>query len=338
MVVSADVIAPRDRGRYQPYMTTTFAVGAASGPAIGGFVAQYFTWAGIFWLCAGLGLVSLALSLVALRRLPRHERRQRLDLVGAGLLIAASATLLAAISGGLSDAVRVTLGAASALAWSGLVWWLARTPEPLIPIHILRSPLVLSGTLAAMFGAGALIVLTTFLPGYFQRVHGLSISQTGLALIPMLVGSAVGSVIAGQTMVRHPRYRRVGEVMLLISAGATVLLAVFARDLSLWRVEAVLILASLGSGAITPVTTFSIQNAIDLHELGIATSTNNFVRQLGTAIMVAVVALLIPAAETVEQTADYAPLFWAMAIAFVLGWLALLCMEERPLRGEDQGP
>ena len=335
MVIVADVVAPRDRGRYQPYMTTTFVVGAVAGPATGGVIAQYSHWSMIFWLCAALGVCAILFSSRVLKGLPRREQPHRLDWWGGALLLLASTTLMGAISQDGGVVTTLILVLASCLAWLAFGWRSVTAEEPLIPLPILKSPLVLSGTVAALFGAGALIVLTTFLPAFFQSVLGLSVAQAGFALIPMLVGSALGSVAAGQVMTWRPRYRWVAEVSLLASAAATAVLALFGDRLSLWPVEGLLLLASLGAGAITPVTTFSIQNSVAFHELGIATSTNNFVRQLGAALMVAGVGTLVlhvGPGRAAEQTMAFHGLFWAMTGAFFLAYLALLFMEERPLR------
>lgn len=338
MVIVADVVAPRDRGRYQPYMTTTFVVGAVAGPAMGGLIAQYFDWSAIFWFCAGLGGLAILFGGMVLKKLPRREQPHKLDWWGAGLLLVASVSLMGAISrnGGLE--ATIIMAGVSIIAWAAFAWRVSRAPEPLIPLPILKSPLVLSGTVSATFGAGALIVLTTFLPAYFQGVLGLSVAQAGFALIPMLVGSAIGSVAAGQTMVRQPRYRWVAEASLLVSATATTVLAVFGSRLGLWPVEGLLVLASLGAGAITPVTTFSIQNAVQMHQLGIATSTNNFVRQLGSAVMVAGVGtaiLHVGHGERAIAGEHFKGLFWAMTGAFILAYVALLLMEERSLRSSE---
>ena len=338
MVIVADIVSPRERGRYQPYMTTTFVVGAVAGPALGGLIAQYFHWSVIFWVCAGLAACAFVLTWHVLKRLPRRERPHRLDVLGVVFLLVGSVGLMAAIS--LHGHLGITIGLVvlSLLGWAGFAWRALTASEPLIPLPILKSPLVLSGTISAMFGAGALIVMTTFLPSYFQGVLGLGVAEAGFALIPMLAGSAVGSLGAGQVMARSPRYRWAAEAALIISAGSAAVLAVLGGRLPVSLVEGLLFLVSLGAGAVTPVTTFSIQNAVQMHELGIATSTNNFIRQLGAALMVACVgsAVLHGKGGSAHEVSDFGGLFWAMTAAFGLAYVALLFMEERILQDRTE--
>jgi MFS family permease len=224
-------------------------------------------------------------------------------------------------------------------------------PEPLIPPGVLLNPVVRMGTLAACFGMGTYIGLTIYLPVYFESVRGLSASHSGLALIPLMVGTVVGATLSGRTMGRVKRYKRLPLVGLVVAMTSTGIMAAFGADLPLAGVEVVLAVISIGLGTLLPVSTVAIQNSVAPHELGTATGTANFFRSLGGAFIVAIFGAIVltgvnaSGATSFESLASSAArsganlaeifryVFMAAVIGFGLSFVFLLAMEERPLRG-----
>jgi MFS family permease len=337
LTILADIIPPSERGRYQGYTTTVFAVGALSGPAFGGFITQHFHWSAVFWVCGGLGVLALLLGMMVLRRHPRFERPAPLDGVAALLLIAATATLLLAIGADWPGPMTGLLAASLSL-WALLWWRLGRSPHPLVPIHVLASPIMRTATLSASLSTAVLFVLTTFLPAYFQQALGLSVGQAGVALSPMILGSVLGSLIAGQSMMRLKRYRRAAEAGLAVGilAAAGLVFLAMNRSPPIVLVEILLTLITLGSGTVIPITTFSIQNVMEMHDLGTATSVNNFVRQLVAAVAVPIVSVVVfggaSRSVVVASSGAYVAMFAVIAALLIASLLALWRMEERPLR------
>jgi len=294
-----------------------------------------------------------------LRRLPRYERPHRLDLLGAALMVAAALVLMLALAWGgrryaWGSVETVALIAASALLWTLFALRLARAPEPFIPPGMLRDRVVRTIVVTAFFAIGTIIGLTIMTPLYLELVLGLKASQSSLALIAFVVGTTVGSVIAGRLLARLPRYKRVPVVGLAIAAVAIAVLAANPAGVSLAGVCAILFVAGTGVGPMYPVTTVVIQNVVPPHYTGIATGTLNFFRQLGGAIIVAVFGAIVlgalgsagnaAALETLAGAnrtgADFAAVFrWVFIAATVflaLACLAMMAVEERPLRGRDQ--
>src|SRR4051812_42083763 len=177
--IIADVVAPKERGRYQVYIASVFMASSLLGPVLGGFIAEHLHWSVIFWINIPLGLLALWMTNASLRRLPRHDRRHRLDVLGAVLLVGATVSLMLALSWGglrypwISPQV-LGLVAASALLWALFALRQRVAREPLIPLDVLRNPVVRSGTLAACFGMGVYIGLSIYLPIYFEGVRGMS--------------------------------------------------------------------------------------------------------------------------------------------------------------------
>jgi EmrB/QacA subfamily drug resistance transporter len=355
--IVADIVPPRERGRYQVYFAAVFVTSSLLGPVLGGFFAEHLHWSVIFWINLPLGLLAAWMAFGSLRRLPRHDRPHKLDVPGAVLMVLATSGFMLALSwGGVrypwGSAPVIGLFVASALLWAALVARLRLAAEPLIPPSVFRNPVVRMGTLSACFGMGTYIGLTIYLPVYFEAVRHLSASASGLALIPLMVGTVVGATLSGRSMARVAHYKRLPLAGLAAAILGTGVLVFFANGLSLAAVEILLALISVGLGTLLPVTTVAIQNAVKPHELGTATGTANFARSLGGAIIVAVFGAIIlggtgvsgeglsletlgagAASSGADLAGVFSYVFAAACAGFLLALVFIALMEERPLRG-----
>src|SRR6266436_4915823 len=268
--IMADAIAPRERGRYQAYMAVVWVTSGVGGPILGGVLSEHFHWSLIFWINLPLALAAALMTYTRLEKLPRHERRHRLDILGAGLMMAAAVLLLLAVTWGGTrfgwlSAPIIALVAGSGLLSLALAWWLTRAPEPFLPLSVLAEPIMYTGTAANSFAMGASIGLVIFVPLYYELVHHLSASDSGLALVPLAL-TTPGSILSGRAMLHMRRYKWVPEV------GSVVGIAV---------------------GTVYPVCTVSIQNAVPNHQVGVAMGAMNFFRALASAFAVAVMGAIL---------------------------------------------
>jgi EmrB/QacA subfamily drug resistance transporter len=354
--IVGDVIPPKERGRYQVYFASVFMTASLLGPVLGGFIAEHLHWSAIFWINLPLGAIAFVIAFHGLKKLPRHDRPRRLDLLGALLLVSATVSLLMALNWGgirhpwLSGPV-LGLFAASAVLWVLFAARMRLAPEPLIPPGVLHNPVVRMGTLSAFFGMGTYIGLTIYLPVYFEAVRGLPASLSGLALIPLMAGTVCGATLSGQTMARVKHYKRLPMAGLVVAMGAAGALAAMGRDLPISAVEVLLAVISIGLGTLLPVTLVTTQNAVPPHEMGTATGTANFFRSLGGAFIVAVFGAIVlggtgmggavsfetlaasAAGSGVDLASVFAWVFIATMAGFGLALAFLFRMEERPLRG-----
>jgi EmrB/QacA subfamily drug resistance transporter len=355
--IVGDVVSPRERGRYQGYLGMVFAFASIGGPLLGGFLAGRLHWSLIFWINLPLGLVAFLMTNAVLKRLPRYERAHRLDILGAAFMMSATILLLLALTWGGSRFAWSSFAIQGLLAGSVLLWvlfairlWTAR--EPFLPLALLFNPVVGFGTATATFVYGTMIGLTIFVPLYFEVVRGLSASESGLALIPLMFGTVVGSTATGRYMARLAHYKRMPVVGLAVAVATLIVLAVEPTRPSLAIVGIALALVGLGIGSLLPVTTVAVQNAVLPHQLGTAIGAMSFFRSLGGAIIVAVFGAIVLGGGGIESragislaalsqsgrsSAEFAHVFqWLFAVAacfLAVGLLCLLIMEERPLRG-----
>lgn len=354
--IIADIVSPRERGRYQVYFASVFMTSSLLGPVLGGFFAEHLHWSVIFWINLPLGLVAFAVAFQSLKKLPRFERPHKLDLLGALLLVAATVALLLALSwGGLrypwASLPILGLFSASLVLWGLFALRMRLAPEPLIPPGVLHNPVVRMGVLAACFGMGTYIGLTIYLPVYFEAVRGLSASQSGLALIPLMAGTVVGATLSGRTMAKVKHYKRLPTAGLLVAMATTGILAAYGPSLSIVTVEIILAIVSIGLGTVLPVTMVTTQNAVTPHQMGTATGSANFFRSLGGAFIVAIFGAIVLSGSGLSGAASFESLsavaarsgvdladvfryvFIAAIVGFGLSLAFLLALEERPLRG-----
>ena len=350
MIVLGDIAAPKERGRYYAYFSVVYTTAGAIGPALGGFIADYLHWTVIFWINIPLGLFALALSYTLLRRLPRHERPHRLDIVGAALIVLAGVSFMLAVSqGGVrfawTSAPILTLLLTAAALGIVFVWRLRTAAEPLIPIAILgnRDGAIVIATNA--LGWGSIIGLNIFLPTYLQSVMGMSPTDAGLSLMVLMVALNIGAGVSGQIMGRVRHYKTVPMIGMVVAIGAVATLAWRADTVTPLQFEILIALFGLGFGPMPPLCTVVMQNSVAIHQFGTAVGTMNFVRNLFATLLVAVfgAVLLSRGAAIVPSVAGSAAVAGDAAIAFsrvflaamaslIAAFIGLLLMAEKPLQ------
>ena len=367
-----DLVQPRERGQYMGYIMGVMTLAMVAGPLVGGYITDNFSWRWIFYINMPVGGVAL-LYLAATMHMPRHRIEHKIDYAGAVVLaVAATAVILMTTWGGTQYAwgSAPILGLA-ALAIAGTAGFLAieaRAAEPILPLHVFRnrnfSLAIAMGFLLglAMFGA------LTFLPLYQQIVQHLSATGSGLMLIPMMLGSTVTALVAGQVTTRTGRYKAlpiVGAAVMTFGMYLLTNLGVHTSRLTTGLIFAVI---GLGMGLLMQITTLIAQNSVAPRDMGVASSSRTFFQQIGGSIGVAAfgaffarrltgsLAAQLPGARVRVKggqldpaTVNHLPalvrndvfvaithavtgVFWlvvpAGAIVFLLGWL----IKEVPLR------
>jgi EmrB/QacA subfamily drug resistance transporter len=351
--IIADIVSPRERGRYQGYIGVVFASSSVGGPVLGGVLAQHFHWSLIFWINLPLGIAAFAMTNAALRRLPFQARKHKLDVIGAMLMMAASVALLLALSWGGTRFAWIStpiggLVAASAILWALFALRLMRAPEPFLPLSVLANPIVRCAALAGACAMGTLVGLTIFVPLYFETVHHLSASESGLALIPLVGSVVVAATLAGRAMVHVAHYKRMPAIGLVAALLALAALAIWPSQIPMLGVAALLAGIGLGIGSLFPVSTVALQNAVARAHMGVATGALNFVRSLTSALIVAIfgaiivggvggsegvsVEMLARSAASADLASVFRFVFLAAGLALAFALAFLIAMEEKPLR------
>lgn len=358
--VISDVVAPRDRGRYQAYFSAVWVSAGIGGPMVGGLFAEHLHWSMIFWINIPLGIGALALLLPNMKKIPTFHRRRKVDWLGGALLMLSAIVFLLVLTWGgirfpwVSPTILAMSGAAFALAAAFIVH-ARHADEPFLPLPLMGGTVVPFAMASGACAIGALVALTVHMPLYYETVYRLTASQAGLALIPLVAASVPGSWIAGWTMMRSVHYKRVAILGTSLSALMAATLAV-ATPLPLWALLGLLSVFAFGLGTTFPVNVVSIQNAVARGQVGTATGAMNFFRALMASFMVAAFTTILMialggAAPVIGESAGrvtsvaaadmvgaFRYVYAAAALLLAGAALFLLLMEERPLAGPVAPP
>jgi EmrB/QacA subfamily drug resistance transporter len=308
MAAVGDLVAPRERGRYQGYIAAAFAVATVVGPLIGGVLVEHASWRWVFYVNLPIGLLAvggLSLRLPA----PATDRAGRpLDALGALLLAGATtALMLTCIWGGeryaWDSAPIIALVAATVLLAAALLARERRAADPIVPFDLLRTRAVAVASSALFLGTAALFSITVFVPLFLQTTTGATPTQAGLLLVPAMLGITVSTTLSGRSIVRTGRYKRFPIAGLALMAAALGLLAGLAGHPSQVATGIGLALFGLGFGMVTQILVVAVQNSVERRQLGVATAVTSFFRALGGAVGAAILGAVF-AAQAGAQVSD----------------------------------
>lgn len=296
----ADLVAPRERGRYQGIFGMVFAFSSIAGPLLGGFITDALSWRWIFYVNLPIGVLALALILFGFHR-PQRTVAHRVDYAGVILMSAGTTTLLLVLTwGGVvypwSSPTIVGMASVSAFLFCLLVCQERRAAEPVFSPHIFRNKVFVIASSVIGLTFMALLGTAVFLPLFFQLVLGLTPSHAGLMMAPIPIGIIVSSFLGGRLVSKTGRYK-IFPVIGLLCATLALLGVMWAssRGAAPPVIEGALALLGFGFGFVMPNLTVAIQNAVNPHELGMATATAGFFRSLGGAFGVALSGAMVTA-------------------------------------------
>ncbi|MEU1311582.1 MFS transporter [Streptomyces cinnamoneus] len=290
--IIADIVPPRQRGRYMGVISAAYGLASVAGPLLGGFCTDHTGWRWCFYLNVPFGIVTLAVVTTALK-LPRPPRRARFDVLGALLLTAASTCVILLTTWGGTTyewTSRTILGLGAGAVGTALLFAVVEhfAAEPIIPPHLFRDPVF---TVTALVGAVvgvALFGAASYLPTFLQMVDGVDATESGLLMLPMMGGIVVASLVAGHLISRTGHYKLLPILGGALSAEGMYLLSHLDAQTgrlvySLWMA-----ILGVGIGLALPVLVLAVQNSVHPADLGTATSANNYFRQIGGSIGAAV--------------------------------------------------
>jgi EmrB/QacA subfamily drug resistance transporter len=301
LAVIGDLFTPKERGKYQGLFGAVFGIAFVAGPLIGGWLTENLSWHWIFYVNIPIGIVALVVIQRLLPTVKTPSATRNFDVLGGVIFTISMVFLLVGLTTkGLTNATTHTLNDWTEPTVGGFIligvigtllfiWAEGRAKEPIVPLDLWKGRTYSATMVTVFFAAFAFFGAIVFLPRWFQVVEGFSPTNSGLALLPLMLGLIGSSVISGFMVSRTGHYKWIIVGSIAIMGFAVLLMTQLTKDTPVPVVWLWMFIAGLGVGTTFSVPTIVIQNAVPFKELGVATSNLTFFRQIGGTIALAFV-------------------------------------------------
>ena len=290
--IIGDVFPPVERGKWQGIMMAVFGLSAIVGPTLGGWITDNWGWRWVFYVNMPVGAAALLVGALVLPSVSRRSQHQ-IDYIGAAVLAAAAVPMLLAFSwAGTQYAWGswqvVSLFVFSAVMWVSFFVYESRIREPIISPRLFGNSIFSVSVVSTFLVSAGLFGAIMYLPLFVQAVIGVSATNSGEVLTPMMFGFIISSVVGGQLMSRTGTYKVIALIGLAIAAAGMFLLSQMDVNATQDLVIRNMIVTGLGMGVMMSLFTIVVQNAFPFRMLGEVTASLQFFRSIGATIGVAV--------------------------------------------------
>jgi len=310
MAVIADVVSPRERGRYIGAFGAVFGVASVIGPLLGGLFTQHLTWRWVFYVNVPLGIAAF-LVLGAVLHLPRHRSKHRIDWLGAVFLVASVVMLLLVMLWGgqqyeWTSLTILLLGAGTIIFGAAFIFVELHHPEPLVPLSLFKNSIVAVSSVLGFIIGFSMFGAIVFLPVFLQVAMGATPTEAGLQLLPLMLGLIITSIASGRIITHTGKYRIFPIIGTAVATLGMWLLSTINPTSGYWYVALGSFVLGFGLGNVMQVLLLAVQNSVPIQQMGAATSTSTFFRSIGGTIGTAVFGAIFTAQLT-NQLASRLP-------------------------------
>ncbi|GAA1409101.1 MFS transporter [Glutamicibacter uratoxydans] len=291
--IIADIVPASERGKYMGPLGGIFGLSAVAGPLLGGFFVDHMTWQWAFYINIPVGVAAFLIAWFALT-IPNKKAEKKIDILGVVFLSIATTCLI----------FFTDFGGSSAHGWDALETWAwgaglvvamliflaveARAEDPIIPLSLFKNKVFINATAIGFTLGIGMFSAIAFVPTFLQMSSGTSAAVSGLLMLPMMAGMMGTSIYSGIAITKSGRYKGYPIAGTIITLAAMVCFTTLSADTALWLICVYLFILGAGMGLIMQVVVLVVQNAVAPEMVGVATSTNNYFREVGASLGVAI--------------------------------------------------
>ncbi|MHA7132691.1 MDR family MFS transporter [Oerskovia turbata] len=378
--IIADIVPAKDRGKYMGPMGALFGIAAVIGPLLGGWFTEGPGWRWAFWINVPVGIAAIIIAFKALK-LPTHRSGRKIDIAGIFFMVIATSSIVLVTSWeslttakgyDWSDPKLLGLVALTLFSVAAFIWVENRAQEPLLPLHLFKNRTFTIATLIGLVLGMGMFSALAFLPTFLQMSTGAGVTESGFLMLPMMVGVMITAIGSGFAITKTGKYKIYPVVGLAITTAGIIWLTTITSDMSMVLFGAMIFVMGTGMGLVMQTIVLAVQNSVDPHEVGTATSANNFFREIGAAVGTALFSTIFTSRlaenlttvlpptpggaesagasltpDVVQQlpeeikggvldafTNALAPAFWYLVPLVVVGFVLALFLKEVKLSGE----
>lgn len=308
--IIGDIIPPRQRGKYQGFMGAVFGVTSVAGPLAGGVVTDHLGWRWLFFVTLPIGLIALTF-IVKFLHIPHEPRKAVIDYPGIATLSTALIALLVAVSsGGTSWAwgstTSIVLFAIAIVSGIAFVFIQLRAVEPILPLRLFADRTIALSLIASFGVAIVMFGSIIYIPVYAQGVIGVNATNSGLILMPLMIGFIVCGILTGLLITRTGHYRPFMLAGIAIMGGGVFMLTRLTHEATAGQLTLSMVVLGIGLGMAMQQYTLIVQNVVSRKDMGVATASTQFFRNVGSTVGIAIYGTVM-ASGLGERVASHLP-------------------------------
>lgn len=299
-ILVGEIFSPRERGKYMGILASVFGISSVLGPILGGVITDTIGWRWIFFVNVPVGIVAVTILLYSLPNFKLEGVKKVIDYSGIITFTLALSGLFMALTLArdlnvypLSEIIGLMIF--SVVMFVLFIWAEKRAVEPVLPLGLFNNSIFTISSVENFLASALIFSGIVYVPLFAQEILGMSATNAGFIMIPMLISLTIASNIAGQIISRTGKYKKLAVVEFIITGIGVVLLATLNVNSSPYALLAYSTILGLGSGMMYTVFTISVQNSFTMREIGIVTASMQFFRNVGSTVAIPVFGYIVNA-------------------------------------------
>ena len=299
-ILVGEIFSPKERGKYMGILASVFGISSVLGPILGGVITDAVGWRWIFFVNVPVGIAAVSILLYSLPNFKLDGVKKVIDYSGIVTFTLALSGLFLALTlardlNAYPASEIVGFLIFSVVMFVLFIWAEKRAIEPILPLKLFSNSIFTISSIENFLASALIFAGIIYVPLFAQNILGMSATNAGLLMIPMLISLTISSNIAGQIISRTGKYKKLAIAEFVITGIGIILLATLNVSSSPYALLAYSTILGLGSGMMYTVFTISVQNSFTLREIGIVTASMQFFRNVGSTVAIPIFGYIVNA-------------------------------------------